>query len=175
MLEHVVDGGFHCIFELVSLAARDRDRSENLGDVGRGGRSPRCEAAGDHHDQSSNATHRAWPPSQERYECARIFPALRRGPGEPAGVPLPVVPTLVAAGALSAHTGAGMVLSILLTVVAALVADAIWYGLGRWRGREALRSMARLLRRSAEWVDSAEERFRDHQFAFLSAADSFPN
>lgn len=84
-----------------------------------------------------------------------------------AGVPLPVVPTLVAAGALSAHTGAGMVLSILLTVVAALVADAIWYGLGRWRGREALRSMARLLRRSAEWVDSAEERFRDHQFAFL--------
>ena len=84
-----------------------------------------------------------------------------------AGVPLPVVPSLVAAGALSAHAGTGMVPSILVTVVAALVADAIWYGLGRWRGREALRTAARLLRRSAEYVDHAEGRFRDHQLAFL--------
>jgi len=84
-----------------------------------------------------------------------------------AGVPFPVVPSLVAAGALSAHAGTGMVPSILVTVVAALVADAIWYGLGRWRGREALRTVARLLRRSAEYVDNAEGRFRDHQFAFL--------
>src|SRR5438105_2191408 len=60
-----------------------------------------------------------------------------------------------------------MVPSILVTVVAALVADAIWYGLGRWRGREALRTAARLLRRSAEYVDHAEGRFRDHQLAFL--------
>jgi len=36
-----------------------------------------------------------------------------------AGVPLPVVPSLVAAGALSAHAGTGMVPSILVTVVAA--------------------------------------------------------
>ena len=84
-----------------------------------------------------------------------------------AGVPLPVVPLLVAAGALSAHAGTGMVPSILVTVVAALVADAIWYGLGRWRGREALQTMARLLRRSAPYVDHAEDRFRDHQLAFL--------
>jgi len=84
-----------------------------------------------------------------------------------AGVPFPVVPSLVAAGALSAHAGTGMVPSILVTVVATLVADAIWYGVGRWRGREALRTVARLLRRSAEYVDNAEGRFRDHQFAFL--------
>jgi membrane protein DedA with SNARE-associated domain len=82
-------------------------------------------------------------------------------------VPLPVVPSLVAAGALSAHAGTGMVPSILVTVVATLVADAIWYGVGRWRGREALRTMARLLRRSAPYVDNAEGRFRDHQLAFL--------
>ena len=84
-----------------------------------------------------------------------------------AGVPFPVVPSLVAAGALSAHAGTGMVPSILVTVVATLVADAIWYGLGRWRGRDALRTVARLLRRSAEYVDNAEGRFRDHQLAFL--------
>jgi membrane protein DedA with SNARE-associated domain len=84
-----------------------------------------------------------------------------------AGVPLPVVPSLVAAGVLSARAGEGMVPSILVTVVAALVADAIWYGLGRWRGRATLRAVARLLRRSAEYVDSAEGRFRYHQLAFL--------
>ena len=84
-----------------------------------------------------------------------------------AGVPLPVVPALMAAGALSAHAGTGMVPSILVSVVAALGADAIWYALGRWRGREALRTVARLLRRSKEYVDSAEERFRGHQCAFL--------
>lgn len=84
-----------------------------------------------------------------------------------AGVPLPVVPSLVAAGALSAHAGTGMVPSILVTVVATLVADAVWYGLGRWRGQEVLRTVARLLRRSAGCVDSAEGRFRAHQLAFL--------
>ncbi len=84
-----------------------------------------------------------------------------------AGVPFPVVPSLMAAGVLSAHAGTGMVPSILVTVVATLMADAIWYGLGRWQGREALRTVARLLRRSAEYVDNAEGRFRDHQFAFL--------
>jgi membrane protein DedA with SNARE-associated domain len=63
-----------------------------------------------------------------------------------AGVPIPVVPSLLVVGALSAHTGAGMFLSNLVTVAAALVADAIWYGLGRWRGREVLLALARLLR-----------------------------
>jgi membrane protein DedA with SNARE-associated domain len=84
-----------------------------------------------------------------------------------AGVPLPVVPSLVAAGVLSSHAGTGMVFSVLVTVAATLVADTIWYGLGRWRGQEALRTVARLLRRPAEYVDSAEGRFRDHQFVFL--------
>ena len=84
-----------------------------------------------------------------------------------AGVPLPVVPSLMAAGALSAHAGTGMVPSILVIVVAALVADAIWYAVGRWRGRQALRMVARLLRRPKEYVDGAEERFRGHQCAFL--------
>lgn len=91
-----------------------------------------------------------------------------------AGVPLPVVPSLVAAGVLSARAGEGMVPSILVTVVAALVADAIWYGLGRWRGRAALRAVARLLRRSAGYVDSAEGRFRDHQLAFLFGGRFLP-
>ena len=91
-----------------------------------------------------------------------------------AGVPLPVGPFLIAAGAMSAHAGTGMVASILVTVVGALVADAIWYGLGRWRGHGALRVVALLLRRSTEYVDRAEGRFRDHQFAFLFGGRFLP-
>jgi membrane protein DedA with SNARE-associated domain len=91
-----------------------------------------------------------------------------------AGVPFPVVPSLVAAGALSAHAGTGMVPSILVTVVATLVADAIWYGLGRWWGRDALRTVG-----SCDDRQSTSTRPRAASaiisLFFCSAADSFPN
>jgi len=91
-----------------------------------------------------------------------------------AGVPLPMVPALIAAGTLSAHAGSGMASSILVAVVAALAADIIWYGVGRWRGRQALRTVARLLRRSAEYVDTTEGRFRDHQLVVLFGGRFIP-
>ena len=91
-----------------------------------------------------------------------------------AGVPVPVVPYLLTVGALSAHAGTGMLLANLVAVGAALVADAIWYGLGRWRGRSAMLAVARLLRQSAEYVDSAEGRFRGHQVAFLLGGRFLP-
>jgi len=59
-------------------------------------------------------------------------------------------------------------------VGAALVADAIWYGLGRWHGRDALLALARLLRRSAAYVDGAEGRFRGHQVAFILGGRFLP-
>jgi membrane protein DedA with SNARE-associated domain len=85
-----------------------------------------------------------------------------------------MVPALVAAGTLSAHAGTGMASSILVTVVAALLADIIWYGLGRWRGRQALQTAARLLRRSADYVDSTEGRFREHQLLLLFGGRFIP-
>jgi membrane protein DedA with SNARE-associated domain len=54
-----------------------------------------------------------------------------------AGVPLPVVPAILAAGAFA--RGAGELVAILTVVVgAALCADLVWYAVGRWRGRRAL-------------------------------------
>ena len=91
-----------------------------------------------------------------------------------AGVPIPVVPYLVATGAFAAHAGTGMLLTNVVTVGAALVADAIWYGLGRWHGRDALLALARLLRRSAAYVDGAEGRFRGHQVAFILGGRFLP-
>ena len=91
-----------------------------------------------------------------------------------AGVPIPVVPYLVATGALAAHAGTSMLLTNVVVVGAALVADAIWYGLGRWHGRDVLVGLARLLRRSAAYVDGAEGRFRGHQVAFILGGRFLP-
>ncbi len=98
------------------------------------------------------------------YELSLLFAGVL---ANQAGVPLPMVPALLAAGALSAHVGTNVVPSILVTVLASLVADAIWYGVGRWRGQHALRTVARLLRRSTEHVGSTEGRLRDHQLVLL--------
>jgi len=55
-----------------------------------------------------------------------------------AGVPIPVVPSLLAAGALAAQSRTGLLVPVVVTVAATLVADLMWYGLGRWRGPQAL-------------------------------------
>ena len=105
------------------------------------------------------------------YASSLLFAAVL---ANQAGVPIPVVPYLVAAGAVAAHAGNGMLLTNVIVVGAALVADAIWYGLGRWHGRDALLALARLLRRSAAYVDSAEDRFRGHQVAFVLGGRFLP-
>jgi membrane protein DedA with SNARE-associated domain len=64
-----------------------------------------------------------------------------------AGVPLPVVPALLGAGAL-ARTHLELMTIMIVVVAAALCADAAWYSLGRWRGGEALAP----LRRRFTWV-----------------------
>jgi membrane protein DedA with SNARE-associated domain len=60
------------------------------------------------------------------------------------GIPIPAVPALLAMGALAAvgriHTGAAIVLG----VSASLIADFIWYGLGRARGTDVLRLLCKI-------------------------------
>jgi membrane protein DedA with SNARE-associated domain len=91
-----------------------------------------------------------------------------------AGVPIPVAPSLLAAGALAAHAGGGLLVPVLVTVAATLVADLIWYGVGRWRGPQALSLLGRLSRRSAARVENAERRFLAHQVGFLFSSRFLP-
>jgi membrane protein DedA with SNARE-associated domain len=91
-----------------------------------------------------------------------------------AGVPVPVVPSLMAAGALVAHAHTSLVMPLLVTVSAALVADLLWYGLGRWRGPQTLSMVTRLSRGSATRVDDAAHRFSAHAFAFLFTSRFLP-
>jgi membrane protein DedA with SNARE-associated domain/rhodanese-related sulfurtransferase len=63
---------------------------------------------------------------------------------EQMGLPLPALPWLLAAGALSAGGQFNLGLGLLVTVVACLLADAIWFYLGRYRGNQVLGLLCRI-------------------------------
>ncbi|HWX20747.1 MAG TPA: DedA family protein/thiosulfate sulfurtransferase GlpE [Candidatus Binatia bacterium] len=63
---------------------------------------------------------------------------------EQMGLPLPALPWLLAAGALSAAGKFSLPLGLGVTVMACLVADAIWFYLGRYRGNQVLGLLCRI-------------------------------
>ena len=90
------------------------------------------------------------------------------------GVPIPVVPSLLMAGALTGTGPMGLVTTALEIVAASLAADLVWYGVGRWRGRQARALVGRISGRTAARVELAERRFRAHRIAFLLGARFLP-
>ncbi len=60
------------------------------------------------------------------------------------GVPVPAVPALLAMGALAAVGKLNFALALLLSVVASLIADTVWYALGRTRGGSVLRLVCKV-------------------------------
>ena len=91
-----------------------------------------------------------------------------------AGIPLPVIPALVGVGALAGNGRLGLAVIVGIAVGAALAADLIWYGLGRWRGAQALKSLGRLAPRAGVLVPRAQHVFRAHLGAFQVAARFLP-
>jgi membrane protein DedA with SNARE-associated domain len=63
---------------------------------------------------------------------------------EQSAIPVPSVPLLLAAGALIRTGRLNLLLAIACCVIAALIADTIWFQLGKWRGRGVLRRLCRL-------------------------------
>ena len=63
---------------------------------------------------------------------------------EQIGVPLPAAPVLLAAGALAGKGHLNIWISGLVALVAALLSDMIWYGIGRQRGHKVLRFLCRV-------------------------------
>jgi membrane protein DedA with SNARE-associated domain len=63
---------------------------------------------------------------------------------EQMGLPIPSAPWLLAAGALSAKGGLNLLSSLIVTVCACLIADMIWFYLGRYRGNQALQLLCRV-------------------------------
>jgi membrane protein DedA with SNARE-associated domain/rhodanese-related sulfurtransferase len=63
---------------------------------------------------------------------------------EQLGFPLPSIPWLLAAGALCATGQSHLVTSILMAVLACLLADGLWFYLGRARGSKVLGVLCRI-------------------------------
>src|SRR2546421_25499 len=90
------------------------------------------------------------------------------------GVPVPVVPSLVAAGALAGRGGPTCVVRVAAAVTAAVCADLVWYSVGRWRGVRALSMLFRLLHRPSTCAEHVEHAFRAHEVGFQLWARFLP-
>src|SRR5207302_1737078 len=78
---------------------------------------------------------------------------------EQSAIPLPSVPLLLAAGALI-RTGRMHALAASAScVIAALIADTIWFQLGRHRGRRVLRLLSRVSLEPDSCVRQTENAF----------------
>ena len=63
---------------------------------------------------------------------------------EQLGLPIPAIPTLIVAGALAMQGGLSAPLVLLSAVAASLIADALWYALGRRHGFRILKTLCRI-------------------------------
>lgn len=63
---------------------------------------------------------------------------------EQLGLPLPAAPVLMAAGALSTAGEFNLPLGIVLAIIACLIADALWFYLGKYRGNQVLNFLCRI-------------------------------
>ncbi len=81
---------------------------------------------------------------------------------EQIGLPLPAIPVLIAAGVLAGSGHMSVWTTIGITVVAALMADWIWYELGRRRGRRVLGWLCRIALEPDSCVRRTEDFFVQH-------------
>lgn len=93
---------------------------------------------------------------------------------EQCAIPLPSVPLLLATGALI-HAGRLHVLPALLScIAAALVADTVWFQLGRHRGRQILRLVCRLSLEPDSCVRLTENALQKHGMNALLISKFIP-
>lgn len=81
---------------------------------------------------------------------------------EQLGLPLPAVPVLLAAGALAGAGTIDLTGAIVLSVLACLAGDLVWYELGRRRGRYALNLLCRISLEPDSCVRRTENFFTRH-------------
>ena len=90
------------------------------------------------------------------------------------GVPLPVVPVLLGAGALAATGRLRIVEIVAIAVGATLCADLGWYGVGRWRGAGVLALLGRLSPNAGAFVRRAQDAFLARPVKFQLTARFLP-
>jgi len=91
-----------------------------------------------------------------------------------AGVPLPVYPTLIVAGALLVPTQHSLGIVLLCAVTAALIADLGWYAAGARLGRRVLRQLCRISLSPDSCVRQTESIYQRFGPASLTVAKFIP-
>jgi len=90
------------------------------------------------------------------------------------GIPVPVIPALIGAGALAGSGHLSMALISGSAIGASLMADVLWYGLGRWGGEHVLKMLGRLSPRIGLLVHRVRHVFSAHFWAFQLGARFVP-
>src|SRR5258708_10234979 len=93
---------------------------------------------------------------------------------EQAGLPLPSAPWLLTAGALSASGKLNPALAIGVTALAAVMADSLWFYIGRRGGQRVLRLFCRLSLARNSCVGSTKGLFARYGLQTLVAAKFLP-
>lgn len=94
--------------------------------------------------------------------------------GNQGGVPVPVVPALLGAGALAGSGHLSLAVIIAVAVGASLSADLAWYGVGRWWGARAVELLGRISPSAGTLVHRARHAFAAHVGAFQVGARFLP-
>ena len=94
--------------------------------------------------------------------------------GEQLGLPVPSLPLLLAAGALAGAGKFSFFAAVGLAVVASMIADLLWYELGRRRGGKILGLLCRISLEPDSCVRRTEEAFQNHSSRSLLLAKFVP-
>ncbi len=93
---------------------------------------------------------------------------------EQLGLPIPSWPLLLAAGALAGSGQLSLGSSIALAVVASIIADILWYELGKRRGGKILGLLCRISLEPDTCVRRTEDAFQNHGTRSLLLAKFIP-
>jgi membrane protein DedA with SNARE-associated domain len=93
---------------------------------------------------------------------------------EQIGLPIPAIPTLIVAGALAAEGRLPASLVLAVAVVASLLADYLWYLLGKREGYRVLRTLCRVSLSPDSCVQQTESFFGRYGLASLLFAKFIP-
>lgn len=93
---------------------------------------------------------------------------------EQAGFPIPAVPILLAAGALSASGDISLALALMLALAAAVSADLVWYEIGRRKGMPVLNFLCRMSLEPDSCVRQTELAFSNQGMRALLVAKFVP-
>lgn len=90
------------------------------------------------------------------------------------GVPLPSIPLLLALGAMAGAGKLDVVTAFMAALGGSVVADALWYEVGRWKGTKALAFLCRMSLEPDTCVSQTQNMFAKHGVKSLVLAKFIP-